>query len=110
MATRGNTGAPGERRRFLRRGLALAAGAAALPLLTTARLARADELPRLEEDNAQAQAPGYRHDASEADHPKREEGPYCNNCQLFEGSSDDEWADCQIFPGKAVAGKGWCTA
>ena len=33
---------------------------------------------------------------------------FCDNCQLYQGG--DEWGPCSIFPGKAVAAKGWCNA
>ena len=55
-----------------------------------------------------AKALEYVHDAGDADTAKRVSGSYCNNCALYTGSADDEWAGCNIFPGKAVAGKGWC--
>jgi hypothetical protein len=29
---------------------------------------------------------------------------------LYQGKPADAWGDCPIFPGKQVAGKGWCSA
>ena len=103
-----------SRRRFI----TIAAGAAAtLPLasLMSALPASASDLPQLAEDDAQAAALGYRHDAATVDtgkFPKRagDAGAtqFCNNCQLYQGG--DEWGPCSIFPGKSVAAKGWCNA
>lgn len=104
-----------SRRRFM----TIAAGAAAtVPLasLMSALPARAGDLPQLSEDDAQAKALGYKHDASAVDvtkFPKRSgdagSTQFCHNCQLYQGG-DAEWGPCSIFPGKAVAAKGWCNA
>ena len=103
-----------SRRRFI----TIAAGAAAtLPLasLMSALPAQASDLPHLTEDDPQGSALGYKHDATQVDttkFPKRagDAGAtqFCDNCQLYQGG--DEWGPCSIFPGKAVAGKGWCNA
>lgn len=86
-------------------GAAAAVGAAGLP----AEL-RAQELPRLDESDPTARALNYAHDATTVDAAKRFEGRFCNNCVLYQGAADDDWAACSIFPGKLVAGKGWCSA
>lgn len=70
----------------------------------------AEELPRVSEDDPMATALSYVHDAKSVDAAKRFSDRYCNNCALYSGSSDDEWAKCGIFPGKVVAGRGWCSA
>lgn len=72
--------------------------------------ARADELPRLSEDSDMAKALNYTHDAQTVDAAMRASDRYCYNCALFAGAEDDAWAGCSIFPGKAVAGRGWCSA
>ena len=77
--------------------------------LSTSALAE-DGLPRVSEDEPMAKALNYVHDAGSVDAAKRFSDRYCNNCVLFAGNTDDEWAGCSIFPGKAVAGRGWCTA
>ncbi|NNL55777.1 MAG: High potential iron-sulfur protein, partial [Woeseia sp.] len=69
----------------------------------------ASELPRVEEDDPMAKALNYVHDARSVDAAKRFSDRYCNNCALYAGSEQDDWAGCSIFPGKAVAGKGWCS-
>lgn len=72
--------------------------------------ARADEMPRLSEDSDMARALNYKHDAQTVDAAMRASDRYCYNCALFAGTKDDAWAGCSIFPGKAVAGRGWCSA
>jgi len=68
------------------------------------------DMPRLSEDNPQAQSLQYKHIASDVDHSRYEEGQVCSNCQLWQGSDSDEWAGCGIFAGKVVKATGWCTA
>lgn len=94
------------RRLFVRSAGAAAAVAAAG---ITSRNAVADDLPRVSEDDPMAQSLNYVHDAGDVDAAKRASDSYCNNCALYAGTAEDEWAGCSIFPGKAVAGKGWCS-
>lgn len=70
----------------------------------------AEELPRVSEDGAMAKALNYVHDARTVDAAKRFSDRFCNNCALYAGGADEEWAKCSIFPGKLVAGEGWCSA
>lgn len=93
------------RRRFF-----ATAGAAAAVVTTGITKVQADEqLLRLDENDPTAKALNYVHDAKSVDAAKRFSDRYCNNCALFAGESDDEWAGCSIFPGKAVANQGWCS-
>ena len=39
----------------------------------------------------------------------RKEGAICRNCRLY-GAETDGRGPCSIFPGKSVAGDGWCRA
>ena len=95
------------RRRFVKTaGAVTALGTAGLGSLQ----AWADELPRVSEDSDMAKALNYRHDAQAVDAAKRASDRYCNNCALYAGAKDEAWAGCSIFPGKAVAGRGWCSA
>ena len=55
----------------------------------------------LDPSNAQAAALKYTEKSPDA-------GKMCSNCQLYQGSGD--WAGCALFPGKKVAGPGWCSA
>ena len=96
------------RRQFLQ----LSAVAAAGVLVAPGREAQASDLPQLSEDDPMAKAMKYTHDASTVD-PSTRNNPAadqtCANCALVQGNDGDEWRPCQIFPGKAVAAKGWCS-
>ena len=37
-------------------------------------------------------------------------GANCANCALYQGKPTDKAAACALFPGKLVAGPGWCSA
>lgn len=99
-----------SRRRFLA-GASTAIGAAAL-VGALPRQARADDLPHLSPTDATAQTLGYVEDATKADKakfPTYAAGNSCANCNFFQGGTA-AWGGCQLFPGKAVAAKGWCSA
>ncbi|MBT8088112.1 MAG: high-potential iron-sulfur protein [Gammaproteobacteria bacterium] len=68
------------------------------------------EAARLSEDDTQAKAFSYVHDATTLDssQPRYQAGQVCSNCALYQGAADDEWGPCSIFPGKQVKGTGWC--
>jgi high potential iron-sulfur protein len=68
---------------------------------------------KLDENDPQAKALGYVHDAKKADKakfPNWKEGEVCDNCVQFKGKPKDAFGPCQIFQNKQVAGKGWCSA
>ena len=94
-----------SRRRFVK-----SAGAATVAIGFGTTTISAEELQRVAEDDPMAKALNYVHDAQAVDAAKRLADSYCNNCALYAGNSDDEWAGCSIFPGKVVAGQGWCSA
>ncbi len=96
-----------SRRDFLKS----AGGAAAIAAIGfRADAAAAADLPKLDEADATAVALKYTHDAASVDAAVRpQKDRFCNNCALYAGGEDDEWAGCSIFPGKAVAGRGWCS-
>ncbi len=94
------------RRRFVKSASATAVLAGSV--IVTPR-SWAEELPRLSEDDPMAKALTYVHDAKSVEAAKGISDRYCNNCALFAGNADEEWAACSIFPGKAVAGLGWCS-
>ncbi|MCD8514768.1 MAG: high-potential iron-sulfur protein, partial [Burkholderiaceae bacterium] len=52
----------------------------------------------------------YKADATQVKHAKYKPGQTCANCMLYQGKPTDASAACGIFPGKHVAGPGWCTA
>ncbi|MEM7282876.1 MAG: high-potential iron-sulfur protein [Pseudomonadota bacterium] len=90
-----------KRRTFIV-GMAATVGGSAL-----APLKAKEELPRLSESDPSAQALKYIEGASSSESvPKNQ---FCYNCKLYVGAKEDEWAGCQIFPGKQVAGKAWCS-
>ena len=96
------------RRTFLQ----LSAIAAAGVLVRPDRDARADDLPQLSEDDPMAKGMKYTHDSSTVDPATRTnpaEVQNCANCALVQGNDGDAWRPCQIFPGKLVNAKGWCT-
>ena len=96
-----------SRRRFV---TSVGAATAAVTTGFTSRSISAAELPRVSEDDPMAKALNYVHDARTVDAARRPSDRYCNNCALYAGGADDEWATCSIFPGKVVAGPGWCSA
>ena len=67
----------------------------------------------LDEKDPTAIALGYVADATKVDktkYPKYAAGQVCTNCALYQGKATDPAAACTLFPGKLVAGKGWCSA
>lgn len=70
-------------------------------------------MPKLSEDDPQAKNLAYVHDANDviaSEQPRYEQGQACSNCQLYQGTANDEWAGCPLFAGKRVKGTGWCNA
>jgi hypothetical protein len=103
------SGTDQSRRRFFV-GAGAAIGAAALASVLP-RQARADDLPHLAPTEASAQALGYVEDATKVEKFKDKyvAGDDCANCNFFQGGTA-AWGPCQLFPGKAVNSKGWCSA
>ncbi len=100
------------RRRFMRM---VAGGAAVAPivLLGVSSPALAGDLPHLAADDPTAMALGYVEDTTAVDKarfPQHSDDQKCSNCQLIQGEDGAAWRPCQIFPGKAVAADGWCSA
>lgn len=96
------------RRQFIQISAAAAAGC----FLQTSREAQASDLPQLTEDDPMAVAMKYTHDASTVEAASRANpaaDQTCANCALIQGDDGAEWRPCQIFPGKSVAAKGWCS-
>jgi hypothetical protein len=101
-----------SRRSFI--ALAGVAGAAVLAgVRPTLSLAQGSAPPHLSESDPTAKALGYVEDASKVDKtkfPAYKAGAHCATCNFFQGKPADAYGPCQIFPGKAVAGKGWCAS
>ena len=112
-----NNTSTNSRRRFIK---LAAIGLAATPVghLLLKRTAGAQDKTKLDENDPQAKALGYVHDATKVDvknFPKRagEEGAkqFCDNCQLYTGVEGEEWGPCAIFhPDLVVNAKGWCNS
>jgi High potential iron-sulfur protein len=97
------------RRRFLN---LAAAGIGAAPLGLMLATGRARAQQKVSEEDELARELGYRQDASTVDAgkwPLYEKGHVCANCQQFHGRQGDEWGPCDIFSGKLVHAKGWCS-
>ncbi len=91
-----------QRRRFL---VQAAVAVSTLPVLAglVSQSAHA-ALPPLPLDHAQAKALNYAEDAGKVTHALFKPGSNCENCQFFTAAT----GACAIFPGFAVAPKGWC--
>ncbi|MCZ8129930.1 MAG: high-potential iron-sulfur protein [Steroidobacteraceae bacterium] len=98
-----------------------ALGLAAIPVVAAVATAEAQAqaakpaggaaLPRLDPNSPQAKALAYVHDGSQIDrkaHPNFKPDQKCNNCIHWTGKPTDPWAGCNLFPGRSVAGPGWC--
>ena len=95
----------GDRRGFL----AAVVGVAVAATLSPA--ARADDLPPLAESDPTASALGYKEDATKVDagkFPQHKPEQTCAKCSFYQGTGPR--APCTLFPGKSVAGPGWCSA
>jgi hypothetical protein len=89
--------------------LQVAAGSAVL----AAGAAQAQGAPMVNEKDPQPMAMGYVADTTKADakkFPKHAATQKCSNCALYTGAAGSTAGPCGIFPGKAVAANGWCSA
>lgn len=73
------------------------------------RFARGAELPHLTDADPTAKAMNYVDDAAASKNALYKAGSTCANCQFYNGP-DVGFGTCQLFPGKAVSAKGWCTS
>jgi hypothetical protein len=86
-------------------------GAGSTALLATQR-ALAAELAHLDVKDPAAIAKAYVEDAGKVDekkYPGFVKGSSCDNCLLLQGASGAGYRPCELFPGKLVAVKGWCS-
>jgi hypothetical protein len=73
--------------------------------------ATGDHLPHITEQDAQAVAFHYVHDATKVDkskNPTFQAGSSCENCLQTLGKAGEDWRPCKVIPGKLVNAKGWC--
>ena len=72
-------------------------------IFMSSRSVAAADMPKLDLNDPQASALSYAHESPNSDN-------VCANCQLYSSAADSDWGPCAIFPGKLVAGQGWCSA
>lgn len=92
-----------------RRAFVSGAASSVIGLSVVSTTSRAQDLPLLDEADPTAVALKYVADATKADPALRPGERFCNNCALYTGDADSAAAPCSIFPGKQVAGSGWCS-
>jgi hypothetical protein len=95
-------------RRTVVKSLAAVAGASILSI----RQARSAELPHLDVKDPAAAKLGYVENASQVDakkYPAYVKGSSCDNCLLLQGAAGAGYRPCELFPGKSVAVRGWCS-
>jgi len=94
------------RRRFIK---LTACGIATAPLAKAfvASPVRAAEV--VAESNPQAQALGYKTDATKAAN-RKDAKAFCDTCNFYSGKPGASDGPCQIFAGNLVNPKGWCSA
>ncbi len=81
--------------------------------LSMSRVVLAQVPAKVSETDPQAQALGYRDDATKVDkakYPKYAAGQSCGGCQLYQGKPGDANGPCAILQNKLVPAKGWCSA
>lgn len=103
-----STGTPDAERRRLLKMAALGIAAAPFASALVARDARAADLPMLDEKDPTAQALGYHCDGTK-NAARKQADAFCDNC-LFYKASNDKAGTCQLFQGKNVCAKGWCSS
>jgi hypothetical protein len=95
-------------RRTVVKSLAAAAGASIL----SSRQSRSAELPHLDVKDPAAVKLGYIEDAGRVDakkFPAYVKGSSCDNCLLLQGAAGADYRPCELFPGKSVTVRGWCS-
>lgn len=83
------------------------------PSLARGASAQTAPSPSVSPADPQAQALGYVDDASQvnrAQYPQYAQGQHCSVCELYQGPAQSAEGPCQIFGGKLVAARGWCSS
>ncbi len=99
-----------SRRAFV---MTVVAGGSALAASRVSAQAAAQAAPVLSATDPQAVALGYNPDNTKVDkakYPQHAAGQMCSGCNFYQGKPADAMAPCQLFAGKQVSSKGWCTA
>jgi hypothetical protein len=95
-------------RRFFLKSVSPFIVVSAIGLPLTSRAAAA----KVEEQDPQAAALGYKNDTTQVDnkkYPAHDVAQHCGNCQLYQGGTAAS-GPCLIFAGKTVEATGWCSA
>jgi len=95
------------RRQFLK--TTIVATAAVVVGATIRNAFGAGNMPHLTDADPTAKAMDYVDDATTSKNKLYKPGSVCANCQLYSGGTSG-YGDCQLFPGKLVSAKGWCTS
>ena len=95
------------RRQFLK--TTIVATAAVMAGVTIREAFGAGDMPHLTDADPTAKAMDYVDDATTSKNKLYKPGSVCANCQLYAGGTSG-YGDCQLFPGKQVSAKGWCTS
>jgi hypothetical protein len=98
--------------RNTRRSFLKVATGAAIAAATFSRAADAADAPHVPENDPMAVGLGYKEDAAKVDGAKfatYKKGQTCGNCRFFQGPAKAGYAPCQLFAGRAVNEKGWCS-
>ena len=95
------------RRQFLK--TTIVATAAVMAGATIREAFGAGDMPHLTDADPTAKAMDYVDDATTSKNKLYKLGSVCANCQLYSGGTAG-YGDCQLFPGKQVSAKGWCTS
>ena len=95
------------RRRFLKTTIVVTA--AVMAGATIREAFGAGDMPRLTDADPTAKAMDYVDDAMTSKNELYKPGSICANCQIYSGGASG-YGNCQLFPGKLVSAKGWCTS
>lgn len=95
------------RRKFLK--TTIVATAAVMAGATIRKALGTGDMPHLTDTDPTAKAMGYVDDAATSKNKLYRPGSVCANCQLYSGGTAG-YGDCQLFPGKLVSARGWCTS
>ncbi len=69
--------------------------------------------PVLTEADPQALALGFKNESTKVDKakfPQHTPAQLCSGCNFYQAKPTDAMAPCQLFAGKQVPAKGWCSA
>jgi hypothetical protein len=98
-----------ERRHFLK---VAALGLAAAPFASAvfSRAARAADAPMVDEvTDPTAKALGY-HCEADKNPARTDKTAFCEGCMFYTANPGGKSGACQLFPGKSVCSKGWCSS